>query len=477
LNITFRKLGSRLVLALLLLTLARPSSLVAQSNITFQYFYDDLGQLIKVVDSTGVFIDYVYDAVGNIVQIKRGVAPTVGALAIFNFAPQQGSIGDTVTIYGQGFSATLGANTVQFNGTPATAVSATISTLVVIVPAGAMTGPVSVTVGTTTATSSINFTVVPVPVITSMSRKSALFKAVVPLQIKGFNLTGATFSFAPAAVPPAISVSDIFIAPSGTLASMTLMVGSTAGTFVLVGTNAFGSSSLAVSANSRFTVVDPNSTADSTGTGIPDVIKAAFGADPLDPNSVPDILPVPEADSPTFSFLNGTSPAPTGAALIEADSLTVSLLNGTAPPIPANSNLTEADSLTVSLLNGTAPPVPPEVFEADSLTFSLSNNVPQASNRGPAVQTFGAGVAKLERTPPGNAPTSKARVLLNRLVRIALRTASLFALRAHSDSYGFGAEAPATTVHGSSNAEMASKAKLKNKAISILGQPNSEPNW
>src|SRR5437667_6722140 len=43
----------------------------AQAPITFQYFYDGLGQLTRVVDSTGVVIEYVYDPVGNILEVKR----------------------------------------------------------------------------------------------------------------------------------------------------------------------------------------------------------------------------------------------------------------------------------------------------------------------------------------------------------------------------------------------------------------------
>jgi len=50
-----------------LLFIATACSVLAQS-ITFQYFYDDLNQLVKVVDSMGVVIQYVYDPVGNILQ-------------------------------------------------------------------------------------------------------------------------------------------------------------------------------------------------------------------------------------------------------------------------------------------------------------------------------------------------------------------------------------------------------------------------
>src|SRR2546428_5013658 len=92
---------------------------LAQAPITFQYFYDDIGQLVKVVDSTGVVIDYVYDAVGNILEIKRSAIGTLGGLTIFSFSPQQGGPLATVAIQGQGFSPTPSANIVKFNGTPA----------------------------------------------------------------------------------------------------------------------------------------------------------------------------------------------------------------------------------------------------------------------------------------------------------------------------------------------------------------------
>ena len=47
------------------------AALFAQVPTSFQYFYDDNGQLIKAVDSAGIVIEYVYDEVGNMLQIKR----------------------------------------------------------------------------------------------------------------------------------------------------------------------------------------------------------------------------------------------------------------------------------------------------------------------------------------------------------------------------------------------------------------------
>jgi YD repeat-containing protein len=110
--------------AILLLTMGAASTLRAQSS-PVQYFYDDLGRLVKVVDQNGNFATYSYDAVGNLLAITRSALPGSGQPAVLNFTPQQGPVGATVTIQGQGFSTTPGANTVQFNGTLAAVSAAT----------------------------------------------------------------------------------------------------------------------------------------------------------------------------------------------------------------------------------------------------------------------------------------------------------------------------------------------------------------
>src|SRR5207244_12376800 len=85
----------------------------AQQPGAIQYFYDDLGRLIKVIDPSGNVAEYVYDAVGNILEIKRS---TIAGLALLNFTPSRGPVGSQVTLQGQGFSATPSQNTVTFNG-------------------------------------------------------------------------------------------------------------------------------------------------------------------------------------------------------------------------------------------------------------------------------------------------------------------------------------------------------------------------
>ena len=114
------------------------------------YYYDSNGRLTVVTRADGTSARYVYDDLGNIQQIAA--IPT-GQLAIFGMTPDHGPIGTTVTITGQGFSTTAANDSITFNGTAATAVSATANTLVATVPVGATTGPIAVTVGTNTAIS------------------------------------------------------------------------------------------------------------------------------------------------------------------------------------------------------------------------------------------------------------------------------------------------------------------------------------
>ena len=165
----------------------------AQGPVTFQYIYDDLNQLIKVIDSAGVVIQYVYDPVGNILQINRSTV-TPGTLAIFNVTPSQAPSGTTVTIQGQGFSINPALNVVTIGGLTVMVVSATSTTLVVAVPAGAMSGSISVTVGGVTATSPNQEIVIPAPIITSVVPRVMQAGTNPSVTVRGANSANATFS-------------------------------------------------------------------------------------------------------------------------------------------------------------------------------------------------------------------------------------------------------------------------------------------
>jgi YD repeat-containing protein len=70
-----------------------------------QYFYDELGRLVGVVDGQGNVAVYTYDAVGNLLSIQRFPAGGGGGtIGIFFFSPSSGLVGTSVTLQGFGFS-------------------------------------------------------------------------------------------------------------------------------------------------------------------------------------------------------------------------------------------------------------------------------------------------------------------------------------------------------------------------------------
>ena len=262
--------------ALLALTAAAPAA-TAQVG----YSHDDLGRLIQVTDAAGHQAVYSYDLVGNLLSItNQTVAPT--ALAVTNFNPQQGTTGTSVTIQGQNFSTTPSSNTVGFNGTAAQVLSATSTSLVALVPAGATTGPISVTVGGVTASSAAGFTVVNLPVVSQVTPTNLLFSNViqtVTLQIAGANLTGCTFSFSPAFVPATVAVTSAVVAAGGTAATLQLSVAANpSGTFTLIAANGSGSSSTVPTAGNTLQILAPND--DPDGDGLTTAIETALGTNP-----------------------------------------------------------------------------------------------------------------------------------------------------------------------------------------------------
>jgi len=78
---------------------------------------------------------------------------------ITSFTPNLGPTGTTVTITGSNFAPVATNNAVAFNGTPATVASGSTTQLVVVVPAGASTGPISIGIGDQIAMSRSDFTV------------------------------------------------------------------------------------------------------------------------------------------------------------------------------------------------------------------------------------------------------------------------------------------------------------------------------
>lgn len=364
--------------------MAPGASLLGQADT--HYVYDNSGRLTRVIDSSGNTLDYVYDANGNLLEIRR---TSINGIAIFGFVPQQGSVGSTITIQGQGFSTTLAANDVRFNGTAATVLSASTSSLVVTVPAGATTGPVTVTVAGQTATSSQPFTVVASPVVSSIVPIFAASEAAAPVvlpnvQVMGANLQGSTFTFVPEIIPPPLTVGSVSIDPGGASATLSVTIAAgTTGAFTVVATNGEGSSSAFPSSTNTVAVLagalDPDGDGltnaqeimrgtdpfnrDTDGDGFLDGDEVGASSDPLDPQRTPVSFAYT-----VVSLLNLTDPSVGSGNLI---SLPISIFNQTdpsagsgmliAPPISVL-NRTDPSVLTgilfdapVSLFNRTAP--------------------------------------------------------------------------------------------------------------------------
>lgn len=178
-----------LLLCFLMATiLVGPAAILADQA---QYFYDELGRLVGVVDGQGNAAVYNYDAVGNLLSIQRFTSGATG-IGIFVVAPNSARVGTNVTIQGFGFSATPADNQVKFNGTTASVVSATTMSIVATVPTGATTGPVTVTNANGTATSPSAFTVLVPPIISGVDPTKVPQGTTTRLVIEGFNLAGAT---------------------------------------------------------------------------------------------------------------------------------------------------------------------------------------------------------------------------------------------------------------------------------------------
>lgn len=155
-----------------------------------QYFYDELGRLIGVVDGQNNAAVYHYDAVGNLLKIER-VNTTGGNVGIYFLTPGSSLVNKPVEIRGFGYTSPPTSNQVSFNGTTATVLSGTNESLIVTIPSGATTGVVTVTNANGVATSPQAFTVLVPPIVTGATPVKVPQGTVTRLLIGGFNLAGA----------------------------------------------------------------------------------------------------------------------------------------------------------------------------------------------------------------------------------------------------------------------------------------------
>jgi YD repeat-containing protein len=117
----------------------------------------------------------------------RSATPTITSLS-----PTSAAVGASVTITGTNYGSTQGTSTVKFNGTTATSITSWSSTsIVAVVPSGATTGNVVVTVSGSSS-SGKSFTVLATPTLTSLSPTSGAVGASVTLTGTNFGSTQGT---------------------------------------------------------------------------------------------------------------------------------------------------------------------------------------------------------------------------------------------------------------------------------------------
>jgi YD repeat-containing protein len=155
-------------LLVLFLALVAHATLAAAQSPAIQYAYDELGRLVAVVDQQGSAAVYVYDSVGNLLSIQRFDAATLPGVAITAVVPDRGKAGTVVSILGKGFGG-AGQNTVAFNGAAAPVTQSSSNRIVTTVPAGATTGPITVTTPLGSAISPRPFRIVGVLAVTPLT--------------------------------------------------------------------------------------------------------------------------------------------------------------------------------------------------------------------------------------------------------------------------------------------------------------------
>ncbi|MEU6408840.1 RHS repeat-associated core domain-containing protein [Microbispora sp. NPDC046933] len=148
------------------------------------YAYDAAGRLVGVTQPSGDTARYRYDPTGNLLGVDRFPSTDLSVLSV---VPTSGRPGATVTINGTGFSATESANQVTFNGTTATVVGATPTSLQVEVPAAVTAGPVRVQVGGTTVTGETFTVAAAPPAVTAVSPTAGPPSTTVTLTGSGFD--------------------------------------------------------------------------------------------------------------------------------------------------------------------------------------------------------------------------------------------------------------------------------------------------
>jgi hypothetical protein len=140
-------------------------------------------------------------------------------LAITAFTPEKGVAGTSVTITGSNFSPIASENQIMFGNTAAIVSSASSTQLVTTVPAGAITGKITVTTDNRTATSIKDFIVVLPPTVNTFTPTHGLPGTLVTISGTNFSTTlgddAVTINDIAASIISATPTSIVISVPDG----------------------------------------------------------------------------------------------------------------------------------------------------------------------------------------------------------------------------------------------------------------------
>jgi len=222
---------------------------------------------------------------------------TVTTPSLSGVSPAAAALGATLTLYGSNLygthTITFGGGVTQTSGFTVNAAGSQITG--VVIPAGAVTGSVTVTAGTVT-TSGVNLIVYQQPTITSISPTSG--PAGTSVTITGTNLTGGTVTVR---VNGSTGSTGTISSNNGTTLVFTVRSGSTTGPVYL--SNGGGTATGPV-----FTVLTPQVAVTQGGTSYPSNGTAYnFGSQAVNTNSAPVTFTLTNAGTADLAIYSITS--------------------------------------------------------------------------------------------------------------------------------------------------------------------------
>ncbi len=183
-------------LCVIVVIMAIATTTLAQSSLSFQYFYDSLNRVVRVIDSRGNVITYTYDEVGNLVSVTRTTVAILPPPMLTSATPNQVNRDDPATVMLMGAGLLGGTVTTTHPGITIIGTALIDDTKIsvsLIVASTAQLGQAPLTVTTIRGSASINITVVgPRPRITAISPSQGPSTGGTPVTITGSNFNAST---------------------------------------------------------------------------------------------------------------------------------------------------------------------------------------------------------------------------------------------------------------------------------------------